>query len=572
MGASIPTQRGRLLAILLALTLPLAVVAFAFAQASARDSEARIRSDQLELVQAAAATTEFFVDGNIRSVQSLSTTLRGVMEPSEGLNQQLGDAVTINPRWHSAAVIDSDGIAIGSSIPSFVGLSLADREYFQHVTTTGTPSVSSVLSSRLDGEPLVIVAAPLPFNDGTVGALAVELNRDYLRTRLVGALQITSARVVLLDGNGDLVSDSEPQEGDDRDIVSARWAAVNDEVAGTVEIVLEGEESLLAFAPVPSAGWVATVSQPSSVAFAPASNVIRQRAAILGVSLAPIFGLAWITGGWLNRSYASLEAARVEAERAREEAEAAVAARDEFLSIASHELRNPTAGASGAAQLLLRRARNGSLTSEQQREYLEHLVNETGRLARLVNDLLDVSRLAGGRLALQLEVVDLAELVESAVSTEVLDGRPVTIERRDEPVHVHIDALRIEQVIRNLLENAAKYSPPASSIEVAVEADEPHGVARVRVTDHGIGIPVKELEGLFQPFKRASNVADAHIPGMGLGLYVSRGLVEAHNGALCAESRGEGQGSTFVLTLPVHGMDQAKTGSSTERHEGLVGV
>lgn len=555
--ARIQSQRGRLLTVLLALTLPLAAVAFVFALRTASEAEARSHAEQLNLARAVAATTAAFVDGNAQSGQSLSSTFRDATEPSDELDQRLLDAVTLNRAWRSAVVIASDGSVIGSSIPTFVGTSLADREYFQHVTSSGTPFVSDVLSSRLGGSLIVVLAVTLQFDDGTNGAFAVELNRDHLRTELLPELQLDSSRVVLLDGNGQLVFDSRlaPRGVDGGLAASARWAVVNDEAAGTVEIVLEGEENLLAFAPVGPTGWVTTVSEPSDVALAQARSYTKQRTVVLGVSLVLILSLAWITGGWLNRSYAALEVARLEAEQARERAEKAAAARDEFLSIASHELRNPAAGIRGLAQLLRRRARPDSLTVEIKRDYVEQLFNSSERLARLVDDLLDVSRLTGGRLTLQLETVNLAELVESARSRAPLGDHLVTIERSDEPVRVSVDPLRIEQVIWNLLENAAKYSPPASPIKVVVGTDETHGMAQVRVTDIGIGIPPDELEGLFQPFKRASNAARGHFPGMGLGLYVSRGLVEQHGGVLWAESSGEGQGSSFILTLPTESAD-----------------
>ena len=149
---------------------------------------------------------------------------------------------------------------------------------------------------------------------------------------------------------------------------------------------------------------------------------------------------------------------------------------------------------------------------------------------------------------LRLETVDVAEVVRRATIESPLKEHSLVIDQPTEPLVTPLDADRITQVLVNLLENAAKYSPAGSEIRltVALDADE----VRISVSDSGIGLPPDELARLFAPFGRATNAREANIPGLGLGLYVSRRLAEAHGGTLLASSAGVGRGSTFTLVLP----------------------
>jgi signal transduction histidine kinase len=125
-----------------------------------------------------------------------------------------------------------------------------------------------------------------------------------------------------------------------------------------------------------------------------------------------------------------------------------------------------------------------------------------------------------------------------------------TLEAPDEPVLIEVDGLRLEQVLANLLGNAVKYSPAGGPVHVAVRADHAAGVAEVRIRDFGIGIPTDQQAQLFRRFARAANVHDYNIPGSGLGLYISRELIEQHGGQLWFASV-EGEGTTFFLTVPL---------------------
>jgi PAS domain S-box-containing protein len=214
----------------------------------------------------------------------------------------------------------------------------------------------------------------------------------------------------------------------------------------------------------------------------------------------------------------------------------------EFLAIVTHELKTPLASIKGLAQLMQRR---GAYSDRS----LGMVVAQADRLARLIDDLLDVSRLEAGRLALRRVSLDLVELArtttdQAQATTHTHQLRVVT---NAHPVTGHWDRDRLAQVMQNLLTNAIKYS---SGGEIVTQVTAVDHEARVSVTDHGTGIAPEALDRLFSRFYRTEAASDSTTQGMGLGLYISKGLIEAHGGRLWVESA-LGQGSTFTFTLPL---------------------
>jgi signal transduction histidine kinase len=256
----------------------------------------------------------------------------------------------------------------------------------------------------------------------------------------------------------------------------------------------------------------------------------------------------------------ALENARLyEAERhARAEAEAAVRARDEFLGIASHELRNPLAGLKAAVQLLVRWRARGPVDGERQDRFLAEISRATDRLAGLLEDLLDVSRLRTVGLQIRPELTDLAELVRDTAAGFRAEApeRPIQLASVAADYRVLIDPDRIRQVLANLLSNALKYSPDGGPVQVELSVAPDQGVL-VHVRDTGIGLPALATESIFEPFGRAPNAHARNIPGMGLGLYICRQIVLSHGGRIRAESAGEGRGTTVCMWLPRSGAQDA---------------
>lgn len=230
--------------------------------------------------------------------------------------------------------------------------------------------------------------------------------------------------------------------------------------------------------------------------------------------------------------------------RRAETAEALVRARDEFLAIASHELRTPVASLSGFVQLLMRRKARGTLTDAQLDHALHQIFDGAHRLTNLVDQLLDLSRIESGQLRLDMERVDLATVTDRVVQGYRLNGAmPVTVQTSGDAT-VQADPLRMEQVVRNLVDNAIKYSPDGTPVDVGV--DRVNGEVRLAVRDRGLGVPEAERERIFERFHRAH--VD-YAQGMGIGLYLTRQIVEQHGGRIYHE-HAPGGGAQFIVTLP----------------------
>jgi signal transduction histidine kinase len=254
-------------------------------------------------------------------------------------------------------------------------------------------------------------------------------------------------------------------------------------------------------------------------------------------------------GQSLERSAGLLRQHEEEEQRARAELEAAVRARDEFLSLASHELKTPLTSLMLQTQLLQQRQQRGEqLPAESVQRVLGQTVRQTQRLARLVNDMLDISRLSAGKLALETETFDLAELASDVVaklSPQMSEARCDVSVQAAEPVVGTWDRYRLEQVLTNLLTNAARY---AAGKPVEVSVRRLGNRAELRVRDHGRGIAQEDQERIFHKFERA--VGSREVSGLGLGLFIVREIVEMHGGTVRVESE-PGLGAVFSVGLPM---------------------
>ncbi len=231
---------------------------------------------------------------------------------------------------------------------------------------------------------------------------------------------------------------------------------------------------------------------------------------------------------------------------ARRQAERANRAKDEFIAMLSHELRNPLSPILTALQLMRVR---GVDAAERERTIIERQV---GHLVSLVDDLLDVSRITRGKIELKKQHVELADIVSSAVETvsPLLEERRHTLDIRVPPegCSIHADQDRIAQVVSNLLTNAAKYTEPSGSIEVTAARDAESIVITVR--DSGIGIEPEMQLRVFEVFTQATQALDRSHGGLGLGLAIVKSLVSLHGGTVAVSSEGRGRGSTFTVRLP----------------------
>jgi signal transduction histidine kinase len=231
-------------------------------------------------------------------------------------------------------------------------------------------------------------------------------------------------------------------------------------------------------------------------------------------------------------------------------AQDAIRVREQFLSIASHELKTPLTSLMGFADLLQRRTARESSLSERDQRALHAIREQAKRLDQLIGNLLDISRIETGRLRLECVPMDVGDLTQRVVTAfqPTLEQHQMIFRRPDGPLFVDGDALRLEQVMHNLIGNAIKYSPHGGTITVQVAQHA--ATARIAISDQGLGIPADALPHLFQRFYRASNIDAQYISGMGIGLYVVKEIVALHAGTIEVASQ-EGLGSTFTVVLPL---------------------
>ncbi len=228
--------------------------------------------------------------------------------------------------------------------------------------------------------------------------------------------------------------------------------------------------------------------------------------------------------------------------------------KDEFLGMLAHELRNPLNAISAANTILSCNARSDS---DQMRLYTI-ISRQTRNLARLVDDLLEVSRITRGKLQLRRQPLDFVALVRrvTQASESVVDARKqsLLVTLPEQPMPMDGDDLRLEQVLSNLISNASKYSPPHSTITIELSdgGSDGHPLAKLVVRDPGIGIPADMLSKVFEPFIQGDQSLSRSLGGLGIGLTMVKNLVELHGGWVRAESAGPGKGAEFIVGLPVN--------------------
>jgi signal transduction histidine kinase len=315
---------------------------------------------------------------------------------------------------------------------------------------------------------------------------------------------------------------------------------------------------------------------------------LRDYLGILGVVMVASLGLAAFLSGWLQRALTEpiLEVARVarevitqrdyslrarkttddeigqlvdafnallaEAGRRAEALREADRRKDEFLATLAHELRNPLAPLRNALQIL-RMAESDPATTRKARDMMERQLHH---MVRLVDDLLDVSRITTGKLAIRKSVIDLEAVVRDAVETArpFIESRRHTLDVHVPPEHISVegDRTRLAQVLGNLLHNAAKYTEPGGHLSIRLERTEREAMIHVR--DNGIGLAPQSLVSIFDMFVQVDRSLERAQAGLGVGLSLARQLVNLHGGTIEARSDGVGKGSEFVVKLPLAGV------------------
>ena len=354
-------------------------------------------------------------------------------------------------------------------------------------------------------------------------ALMVEQVSEIAQRFLAAEFQ---ARGTLLVADDVAHLQAVPGGGSEVDLAVAQWAFGKGQPAGLGTDTLPASPTLVLplKAPMRPRGALVIQPPPRSRWDSAQQRLLETCASLLAISLERIHYI----------EVAQASTVQIESERLR----------NSLLSAISHDLRTPLAGLVGMADAL---EASGPELPTQQREVATAMRQSAIRMGALVNNLLDMARLEAGAVQLNRQWQPLEEVVGSALAAcqAVLQGRPVQVRLADDLPLLHLDSVLIERVLVNLLENAAKYTPAGSPIEL--HAEQASGQVMLCIEDRGPGLPAGREEALFQKFERGSR--ESALPGVGLGLAICRAIVQAHGGRIHAENR-EGGGARFTVTLP----------------------
>jgi signal transduction histidine kinase len=488
--------------------------------------------------------------------------------------------------FDAAFAVDEAGLGVAASYPQPELGTFSHRDYHGGVLSTGAPYVSRPYNSQL-GLPHVAIALPFKYQGKLEGMLVGLMSLERLSAAVTPAAQ--RFRVQVMDRRGLLLL-RDTQGGapllSETQVPSALRQHLATSDVGVVETSGPQDQRILlaAGAPVPGTDWSVVVTQDLGVAYRAITRTSVAFLLMLALGVLLMLGLSQLVARDLIRRLGTLReatgaiakgelgrrvpeeeddelgdlcrgfnemAARTEV--AQGELREAVRLREEFLSVASHELRTPLTPLKGFAALTLNRMEKLGDFPERERtlKALRSMARQTDRLTRLVDDLLDTSRIQAGRFELERARVDLVPLVREVLERFELRGQEglrFFLESPELPVEGTWDGPRLEQVVTNLLSNAVRYSPQGGTVRVSFHIT-PMDV-ELQVRDEGIGIPPESLAQLFQPFARASNATARHFGGLGLGLFICREIVQRHGGAIWAESPGAHRGSCFHVRLP----------------------
>ncbi len=519
------------------------------------------------------------------------------------------DLLTQYPSYANLGVIDPRGTIICSGLPGGVRYA-GDRVYFRQALETRSFAIGEYQIGRITRKATINFGYPVLDNTGRVRAVVFSaLDLAWLGQLAAQAELPPGSMLTVIDRNGTVLAhypDPARRLGQPMPESSVARAILARRGHGIAEAPgVDGIPRLFAFAPfghaAPREDAYVSVGVPRAVAFAHADRMLARNLIGLGIVSALALVAAWVGGrlfivrrvralleatrrlsagdlgartglphgsgelGQLARAFdrmaESLQAAderRVLEEELRrknyelEQQNRSVAEanrlKTEFVSMVSHELRTPLTAIQGYVELLVEGA---DIPDRERCECLASVRSNAARLLALINDLLDLSRIEAGRIDLRCAAIDLKPLIEGAARSlrPLIDGKrqALTLELA-EALAVWADADRVTQILTNLISNASKYTPESGSITVTTR--RAGDFARVEIRDSGIGLSAEQQAQLFTRFFRARRRGPDHAGGTGLGLVITRLLVELHGGQITVSSAPD-QGSTFSFTLPV---------------------
>lgn len=585
-----------------------AVVVFQLAHLERKAVERRA----VQSARALAGAFEREMSGSLRTLQALAESDRLDRGDLETFRAEAERVRRLQPAWKHVLLLSPDGqplvstaLPMGAPLPA-----LAEPESFARVVQTRQPVVGDIAVGR---GPQRGLAFPVRVPVLREGELRYVLTAVISLEALVGVVASPASEQeewtrTLVDHQGRVAARTRDPA---RFVGKLATPAFMEQTRAAPEgvfpsVSMEGEPTYVAFSRSQPSGWVAAVVSSRQQLDAPVRGSMLAVGGLGLLLLLVSAGGAWLLSRRIERSITqaaaaaaalaserplSLEPSGVRelarlgealersgqllrerererdanlaaAESARAEAIEASRAKDLFLATLGHELRNPLAPIVTSMEVLRRKGLAGTPEHEVISRQLRHVV-------RLVDDLLDMARVARGQMSLHREPLELASVVARAVEAAAplveQRGHVLAVDVPSSGPRVLADADRLTQVVANLLTNAAKYTPPGGHIQV--RAREHDGGITLAVEDDGQGLSPELVPRLFEPFVQGPRTLDRSVGGLGIGLALVRSLVEAHGGRVEARSKGSGRGSTFTVWLPAHVQAEAPPSREARREE-----
>ena len=577
----------RLLVLLSAIgLLPLALLGLWSLHAAGQYQQREQERAMLDLARALSSAVDAELDGSVSTLASMARAPAIGAGDLRGFYDIARRQSAAQPEWLAVILTDASGNILFRTTSPFgaPGGRIADSESLQQLLAVQTPLVGRVARGPR-GRAAFPVRVPIRDGAGKLHALTAAIQPDRI-LRVIERQRVPAGSVIeVLDAFGSIVARSPNHE---RTVASAPSASLSKLIRSPARegigatTTLEGEAVTTAYTRLSRYGWSIAVSVPTTAIGAATLEGISLYGWGLALSLLASVGVAWLLSARIAKTFHKLQAgtaslgagehAKVAPSRVKEfrlmgEAiEAAAAQRaaheqersrllasleqaleasrrsgqvkDEFLAMLGHELRNPLSPIVASLDLMDLR---GDKASERERGIMRRQVQH---MKRLVDDLLDVSRIATGKMQLDPKPLNLADLVRHGAT--VRPGMTVEL-AAPEALWVEGDESRLAQVLNNLLSNAERFGNGMARIGLS----ECEGWARLEVADRGIGMPPELLARVFEPFYQAPQQMARSTGGLGLGLAIVHKIVELHGGRIRAHSDGPGCGSRFVVELPL---------------------
>lgn len=539
--------------------------------------QAQRNQEQIARVRTMAAVIESELDNVVGRLQVLASDPLLNSQTLREFDRRSRDLLAANTDWENILLLSPEKQLVNAAMP--YGVSLPVRrpvDYQEKAFATKKATVSDLFMSRMRGTEAISVAVPVIRDDRPAYLLLAGMKREHLSEVLRNMVPPGGVASVY-DRNFRIVARSRDL---DPNLGTLPGAGLLEAMRGQREGVTrtrtrEGVSVFTTWTTL-SNGWSIATGTPSAAA----DSALARYAGLLGATWLAVLAAGLIMAGLLlrriDRSIATTtaiatrlaagEAAEFPAENVRElaslaetvtrlfmrerearaESDAANAAKDEFLAMLGHELRNPIGAIANAVYIMDGDARTPADDLLARRV----IVRQTENLRRLIDDLLDIGRVLAGKIALDRHAIDFALCVTRAMESLAAAGRTARHDIKVDAVHVWVkgDATRLEQVLTNLVVNALNHTPASGNIRVRLANESGHAV--LTVSDTGVGIGPASLSRVFELFYQEAKQDDRPRGGLGIGLTLARRLVELHDGVIAVASAGTGKGATFTVRIP----------------------